>query len=240
MKTDALAQEIPSLEIEETKDGTPTLFVPSLCEHYHSVFGARTESEYIFIGQALRKWTDVHPGSCTVLEVGFGTGLNALLTLLEAETRGAGVLYHTFENVPLPLDLIRDMWQKSLRKDEWILMEKIHEADWNRAIPLSDRFTIFKHCADLLSSDLPPADVIYMDAFAPEKTPLLWTEDFLGKLYNAAGDGARFATYCAKGEIRRRLRRVGFRVFRTPGPPGGKREILTAQKDYGIFPEHSN
>lgn len=230
MSTDELTSSNFELQIEETKDGSPTLFVPSLVEHYHSTYGARTESEYIFIGQGLREWRTRDMKPCTILEVGFGTGLNALLTLLEAEKTGLQILYHTFEINPIAESLVEKLWEKSLPEKEWLLMKEIHSADWDKAVPLTERFTLFKHNADLLQSDLPMADVIYMDAFAPEKTPDLWSLDFLRKLFDSAKDDARLSTYCAKGEIRRRLQSVGFLVHRTPGPPGGKREILTAVK----------
>ena len=232
METDDLISLLSGIEIERTEDGSPTLFVPGLEERYHSNRGARTESEWVFVRQGLRTWLQRSGGACTLLEAGFGTGLNALLSLLE--TMGGGgreLLYHAYEINPLPLPLIREMWQGTLPGEEMTLMEQIHSAEWDVPVRISASFVLHKHREDLLTAKLPRADVLYMDAFAPEKTPELWSENFLRKLYEAALPGARLSTYCAKGVIRRRLRDLGFRVYRTPGPPGGKREILTADKD---------
>ena len=220
-----------TLRIEETLDGSPTLFVPDLEEHYHSVKGARTESEHVFVTEGLRARFSKNPDRPAVLlEVGFGTGLNALLSLLETHRDRHPLLYHTFDVNPLSIKLMERMWRDSLGTEEWQWMRAIHEAAWDVPVRLSDFFTLHKHHADLLSAPLPEADIIYMDAFAPEKTPELWSETFLRKLFDAAAPGARLSTYCAKGEVRRRLQAVGFRTHRTPGPEGGKREILTADK----------
>ena len=230
MTTDELLESLSDIEIEETKDGSPTLFVPSMDEHYHSTFGAKTESLHIFVERALKEWYRTNGGHCNVLEVGFGTGLNALLTLLEAERSGLDLTYHTYEIKPLDAALIERMWRDALTEEEWEWMKQIHLAEWDIENRLSPHFTLLKHREDLLTAHLPKADVIYMDAFAPEKTPELWQDHFLQKLYLSAKDGACFSTYCAKGAVRRTLQATGFEVHRTPGPPGGKREILTATK----------
>lgn len=225
--------EAGELIIEETEDGSPTLYVPSLREHYHSTHGARTESMHIFIRHAFRERIALMAQgerAYAVLEIGFGTGLNALLTLMEAERMGVSVLYSTYELYPLSERVTRELWERTLAEEEWVLMQKLHQAKWDREVEISDHFRLFKHHEDLREATLPEADVIYMDAFAPEKSPELWSEAFVTKLSQAARDGAVLSTYCAKGAVRRRLEAAGFEVRRTPGPPGGKREILVAYR----------
>lgn len=218
------------ISIEKTADGWDTLYVPSLDEHYHSVKGALAESRHIFIDCALR----FHEADrVKVLEVGFGTGLNALLTALD--TSKQHVDYYTLELHPLQLeDAMKLNYGNMLGNDDAKrLFQGLHAAKWNEAVDLSPRFTLHKMLVDFMNPEVNlPAyvDVCYMDAFAPEKQPGMWEETALGRLYDSMGHGGVLTTYCAKGEIRRRLLSLGFNVERLPGPPGGKREILRAVK----------
>lgn len=215
------------LEVQRTADGSPTLFVPGLDEHYHSVKGARTESLHIFIDQGMRACRVAAP---RVLEVGFGTGLNALLTWDEADGRHRPVRYTTLECYPLSPAAVR-----ALDYGEPARLQQLHDTPWEQAVPLSPFFTLLKRRADFTVLTLPPSsfDVVYMDAFAPEKQPEMWSEARFAQLFRALAPGGILTTYCAKGAVRRLLQAAGFLTERLPGPPGGKREMLRARKPVG-------
>jgi len=211
--------------IERTEDGSATLFVPELNEHYHSVKGARTESQHIFIDMGLRACADSQP---RVLEIGFGTGLNALLTLEAAEQDQRPVHYTGIELYPLDWEEVN-----TLGYSDNPLFKKLHTAPWEEEIKISPNFTLRKIKGDanvVITTSLLP-NIVYFDAFAPEKQPEMWSEQLFRSLYVHMNTGGILTTYCAKGMIRRLLQTVGFRVERLPGPPGGKREILRATKE---------
>lgn len=210
--------------LEQTEDGSATLFVPELNEHYHSVKGARTESQYIFIDMGLKAVTAACPH---VLEIGFGTGLNALLTLEEAEKKKRPVHYTGIELYPLA-------WEEvdALRYSDNPLFRTLHTAPWGEDVAVTPYFTLRKIQADARRAVNPNGyyDVIYFDAFAPEKQPEMWEEQFLRDIYAGMNNHGVLTTYCAKGTVRRLLQAIGFKTERLPGPPGGKREILRATK----------
>ena len=213
-----------------TADGSATLYVPELDEHYHSVKGAHTESIHIFIQMGMHRAIEIMPQRpLRIFEVGFGTGLNALLTLQEAERLGVDVHYVSAELYPLAWEEIQP-----LGYSQHPLFEQLHQVAWEEDVPMSPHFTLRKVQGDVRQMPLPTADVVYFDAFAPEKQPELWEEDFLQRLFKALSPGAVLTTYCAKGEVRRRLQRAGFGIERLPGPPGGKREILRATVPFAI------
>ena len=162
------------IQIEQTADGSQTLFVPELNEHYHSVKGALTESEHIFIQMGLKHSSVEAPH---VLEIGFGTGLNAFLTLLTADTDQRNIHYTTLERYPVTPALIEQLTYPELicpeRKDDF---QALHQAAWNTDIQLTPYFTLHKVETDFTSYTFPATyDVIYFDAFAPEKQPEMWT-----------------------------------------------------------------
>lgn len=215
--------------IERTEDGSATLFVPELNEHYHSVKGARTESQHIFIDMGLNA---VSAASPRILEIGFGTGLNALLTLEAAEKDKRPVHYTGIELYPLVWDEV-----EALGYSDHPLFRTLHTAPWGEDVAITSRFTLHKMKADFRdvgmcrAENLPsPFDVIYFDAFAPEKQPEMWSESLFRNLYACMSTNGVLTTYCAKGVVRRMLQAVGYKVERLPGPPGGKREILRASK----------
>lgn len=221
--------------IERTEDGSATLFVPELNEHYHSVKGARTESQHIFIDMGLKASTAIQPH---ILEIGFGTGLNALLTLETAEQEKRPVHYTGIELYPLSWEEV-DILNYSNNP----LFKELHTASWNKDVNITPCFTLHKIKGDVnrVISDKqlavigePPTnysfDLVYFDAFAPEKQPELWSEELFRNIYSCMNYNGILTTYCAKGVIRRLLQAVGFTVERLPGPPGGKREILRAGK----------
>lgn len=216
-------------QVEPTQDGSSTLYHEALDEHYHSAFGARAESLHVFIDNALDR--DSNP-SKSVLEIGFGTGLNALLTLLYTEAHPeVQVLYTTYELFPLSDDTIA-AYAGTFADEEGLWLHRLHAAPWGECVEITPRFRLHKIQADArwVTPPSPFATAVYMDAFSPEKCPELWEESRLRRLYDCCASGAYLSTYCAKGVVRRAFQSVGFEVFRTPGPPGGKREILVCRK----------
>jgi tRNA U34 5-methylaminomethyl-2-thiouridine-forming methyltransferase MnmC len=214
---------------EQTTDGSTTLYLPEIDEHYHSVKGAFTEAMHVYIDLAFRhalsKKQLPEGQPLRLFEVGFGTGLNALLTLKAAHEANVKVHYTAIELYPLPEDLV-----EKLNYGDSDLFEKLHHASWNASQALTSNFELNKLHADLLKAKIPPADVVYFDAFAPEKQPELWTIDIFQKIYDALSPRGVLTTYCAKGAVRRALQQVGFFVERMPGPVNGKREVLRATK----------
>lgn len=217
-------------EIEITADGSHTLFVPELNEHYHSVNGAIQESNHVFIDAGL---THCVKADINIFEVGFGTGLNAFLTLMSAEQSSRKVHYTGVEAYPLDLDTINKLnYSEQYSPRYRDLYSKLHTVEWGNSVPITPDFSLTKLHADLTDfewSNLRNIDLIYFDAFAPDKQPDLWTQQIFDHLYHAANNGAVMTTYCAKGVVRRMMQHAGFVVERLPGPPG-KREMLRATK----------
>ena len=215
------------LEIRQTKDGSNTLYVPELNEHYHSVHGALQESQHVFIKHGLEHILE-QKRDVKILEIGFGTGLNAILTLPFALAQKAFVQYDTLEKYPLTMDVVEQLHFEQFILNPELLdhFKKMHAAPWNEPIDLSPYFTLQKIHETLEEFSPPEAyyDVVYFDAFAPEKQPELWTEEVFAKLYNATRPGGILVTYCAKGAFKRNLKAAGFIVEALPGPPG-KREM---------------
>lgn len=209
-----------------TADGSPTLYQPALGEYYHSVHGAWAESSLIFLAYGLEHRAEQTQRPLHVLEVGFGTGLNALLTALWAEHSGRSVHYTTLEKYPLPPEVYAQLSYPQGAE----LFPRLHAAPWDEPCALTPRLTIEKRRADLTACPLPGGiDVVYFDAFSPEAQPELWSEEIFRALFAACAPGAILTTYCAKGEVRRRLTRAGFTPERLAGPPG-KRHVLRARK----------
>lgn len=218
-----------NIEIQTTSDGTPTLYRADIDEHYHSIKGALAESLHIYIDLGWRRVAQKH-GNITVFEVGFGTGLNALLTAKAAADAGIHTTYYTVELYPLSTQTIDSLlkYQPEQYRD---LFKTVNNAEWDTAIEINPYFTIVKLKDNLLTMEIPThPDVVYFDAFAPEKQPEMWNEQVFQKIYNAMPPGAVLTTYCSKGAIRRMLEKIGFTTERLQGPPNGKREVLRAQK----------
>lgn len=217
------------MELERTADGSYTLYVPELNEHYHSVKGALTESQHIFIEMGLKHSPAPEP---RILEIGLGTGLNAFLTLLAAEEMQRKVHYTGIERYPLAEETLRQLdYPGIVGKKHEEDYYAIHQAPWEKETILSPWFTLHKIEGDFTRHTFQKGyDTIYFDAFAPEKQPEMWEQALFNTLYNVLNEGGILTTYCAKGVVRRMLQTAGFTVERLPGPPGGKREILRATK----------
>lgn len=217
------------MELERTADGSYTLYVPELDEHYHSVKGALTESQHIFIEMGLKHSSAPEP---RILEIGLGTGLNAFLTLIAAEEMQRKVHYTGIERYPLAEETLRQLdYPGIIGKKHEEDYYAIHQAPWEKETNLSPWFTLHKIEGDFTRHTFQKGyDIIYFDAFAPEKQPEMWEQALFNTLYNVLNEGGILTTYCAKGIVRRMLQTAGFTVERLPGPPGGKREILRATK----------
>ncbi len=214
-----------------TEDGSHTLLAEQYGVTYHSKFGAVTESAHVFIDAGLRFKAVVQP-ELAILEVGFGTGLNAFMTWLEAERRNLHVRYVGIEAYPLApeeTDLFNFAEQLDVpsRQSDF---RRLHQCAWNRTAKLSEHFSLRKKQIRLEAyRPTESFDLIYFDAFAPQAQPELWTERILSLMYKALNPDGIFVTYCAKGDFKRTLKKVGFEVERLEGPPG-KREMTRGWK----------
>lgn len=210
-----------------TEDGSHTLYLPDMDEHYHSVHGAVQESRHVYLESGFRACSSA---AVSVFEVGFGTGLNALLTAIKAKEMGRSVNYTSVELYPLSIEQACELNYGHLLNEEALFYD-IHAAHWNQFSAVREWFWLQKVKADFSTMQLSENeyDLIYFDAFAPNKQADLWTPDLFDKLFRSMKPNAVFVTYCAKGVVRRMLQSVGFEVERLPGPPG-KHEMLRARK----------
>ncbi|MDE6578334.1 MAG: tRNA (5-methylaminomethyl-2-thiouridine)(34)-methyltransferase MnmD [Muribaculaceae bacterium] len=213
--------------IESTADGSPTLYLQEMDEHYHSVKGALSESLHVYINLAWQKAAG-QKSEIRVFEVGFGTGLNAALTAQKALEKRVKTSYYSVELYPLPKHITDSLIP---HQDNSLIpfFRLVNDAEWDKDVIINPYFSIQKIKGDLFDIDLPSnLDAVYFDAFAPEKQPEMWKESIFRKLYEAMSPEGVLSTYCAKGNIRRMLQNIGFLTERLPGPPKGKREVLRA------------
>ncbi len=219
------------VELKMSDDGSHTLFVPELNEHYHSVYGARTESMHVFIKNGL---THIKKDNIHILEIGFGTGLNTLLATLHKGNKT--IEYHSIEKFPLTTKLENILrFSTNQNEQETLLYQKIHEAPWNLLTEITPGFNLLKWEADLLTIDFSSSyDLVFFDAFAPDIQPEMWSEKVFKNIFNSMCKDGVLTTYSAKGAVRRTLQKVGFSVERIPGPPH-KREMLRAIKQLAVM-----
>lgn len=219
------------LQIISTSDGSHSLLNTEINETYHSKHGALTESLHVFIKNGLTFFCERSAANpVNILEVGFGTGLNAFLTAQHAAVINRSIHYTTLEAFPLP----KEIWQHLNYGDspEAIsLFHKIHEAAWSRVQKISDVFTLLKSKVTIQQVEFPTEsyDLIYYDAFAPSKQPEMWNYPILEKVVQFLRPNGIFVTYCAKGQLKRDLKGLNMEVETLPGPPG-KKEMVKALK----------
>ena len=207
-------------ELVKTSDGSFTLFIPEVQETYHSTHGAVQESMHVFIENGLKA---CDKEEIRVLEVGLGTGLNAMLTLQHATQR---IDYCALEPYPLSKEILNELATSGSDKFEM----KFHASNVGEWISIQENFSFVRMEIGLEEfSSEEKFDVIYYDAFGPRVEPGLWTLERLQQCFNLLNEGGVFVTYCAKGEVRRNLQAAGFVVERLAGPPG-KREMLRGKK----------
>ena len=215
-------------EIVTTEDGSHSIYVQTLDEHYHSVHGAFTESQHVFIEAGLKQLKNSH---IRILEMGFGTGLNALLTFVEANKSNISIYYTGIEKYPLERTITDSLNYESIIDPAWKGMFKlIHDSQWQQEVLIKPGFILKKVQCDMHEmGEVDEFDLVYFDAFAPEKQPELWTEDLFNHIFLSMRSNSILTTYSSKGTVRRNLEAAGFRVEKIPGPPG-KREMTRAYK----------
>lgn len=215
-------------ELKITEDGSHTLFVPELNEHYHSTHGAIQEAMHVYLNAGFNFCTQdpIH-----ILEIGFGTGLNCFLTLIEAQKQKRTVIYHSIELYPIKEEHIQSLnFTDQIQGSDKDIFFHLHKAEWNQEIKITKNFTLNKLQGDLKGFTFPGKyDLVYFDAFAPDIQPELWTQDIFEELYKHLKPEAILTTYSTKGIIKQALRGAGFELKRLPGPPG-KRQMLRARK----------
>lgn len=215
------------MKLIKTKDGSHSLFVHSLNEIYHSENGAITETLHVFIKTGFQAITK---NDFSILEVGFGTGLNSFVTAIEAEKNAKKIHYTTLETTILTSELIEQLNYPEIYPKYQKYFHKIHQVEWNKTEKISAYFSLLKINIDVANFQAEHKfDLIYFDAFSPEIQPELWTGSIFEKMYSLLNNRGLLVTYCAKGQVRRNMQQAGFSVERLPGPPG-KREMLKATK----------
>jgi len=217
-------------EIIITADGSSTIYLPEWKENYHSKHGAIQEAYHVFIKSGLDLFPDGE--NVSILEMGFGTGLNCMISFLETQRRGLKVEYVGLEAYPLPFETIlklNHLGQLQAEKYK-VFYHRMLEAEWDLKVEIHNNFTLHKKVLQFENFDQPENfDLIYFDAFGARVQPELWTEAIFVKMYAALRNNGILVTYSAKGSVRRAMQAVGFEVERLPGPPG-KREMLRGRK----------
>jgi tRNA U34 5-methylaminomethyl-2-thiouridine-forming methyltransferase MnmC len=220
------------IEIIKTDDGSHSLYIPEMDEHYHSTFGAVQEAEFVYIDRGLvpvfERKTEV-----SVFEVGFGTGLNSFMSFLKAKDHSVSIRYDAVEFYPLQEEQYKvlnygEILNEGLNKTEFRIM---HTSDWNVKSRISADFELCKIHSDFhkIELEIDTYDVIYYDAFGPDKQDDMWSVELFRKCFLAMKEGGNMVTYSAKGAVRRAMIEAGFEVEKLDGPPG-KRQMLRAWK----------
>lgn len=219
------------LKIIETEDGSHSLYNPELKETYHSTHGAIQESNHVFIQNGLDYYHKLTGCShINVFEIGFGTGLNALLSQQFSGQHVLPVLFHTIEPFPIPSHIISKLNYRTIELEEGVF-DSLHSAPFSEMIQITKNFQFQKERATLQGIQVDKHenqyDVVFYDAFAPSKQPELWVKSCFEKLKTMLKTKGVLVTYCAKGQLKRDLSSLGFEVQTLPGPPG-KREMIRA------------
>jgi len=213
-----------------TGDGSHTILNAKINESYHSENGAINESQHVFIQNGL---SAIDKKEINILEIGFGTGLNALLTYQYAIEHNKVINYFTIEKYPISHELVKQLnYPEQLKIDPQVFFN-LHNYEWNKSHQLNSNFSFKKYHVNLIDfsfSKLKNIDLVYFDAFSPTKQPELWTESIFKQIYELLLTGGLLTTYSSAGIVKRALRSVGFKVKRKPGPKG-KFHMLNATKE---------
>ena len=225
-------------QLQLTKDGSHTLFNAQLNESYHSTNGALQEGLHVFIEAGLKALLNKNNyENINILELGFGTGLNAILSYIACKNQHIACNYAGIEAYPLDLSLIAQLnYTDWMSEDEIGIFNQMHAGEWNKKSDLNESFSfqklhlniedIAKHPIAIMENNF---DLVFMDAFDPAKQPELWTVEVFTSLYQIMKDAAYIVTYSSKGDVKRAMREAGFIVERLPGPIG-KRHMLRGRK----------
>lgn len=216
-------------EVVVTGDGSKTIHMPELNESYHSTHGALQEAVHVFIKNGLEL---VEKPVINVFELGFGTGLNAILAYRFARENGVKLNYVGVEAYPVELDMLEELdYTSLLNSDELTAFKQMHEVEWGQSLTIDENFSFEKIHSKVeeYESDRTDFDIIFFDAFGPRTQSELWKPDVLKRVGELLKEDGVLTTYCAQGQFRRDLQSVGFEVTKVPGPPG-KREMVVAFK----------
>lgn len=217
-------------EIVQTSDGSTTIFLPEWEENYHSKHGAIQEAKHVFIKNG---FSIFNQDEISILEIGFGTGLNAFITFLKAKESGIIVNYSGVEAYPVDsAEMIQMNYVSELQATEYQSeFQKMHSSEWNVNVKISETFCLMKRQQFFSQiNDIEQFDLIYFDAFGYRVQPELWSTEIFQKMFNALKPGGKLVTYAARGVVKRSMIEVGFTVEKLPGPPG-KREMFRASKE---------
>ncbi|WP_255424504.1 tRNA (5-methylaminomethyl-2-thiouridine)(34)-methyltransferase MnmD [Apibacter sp. HY039] len=214
-----------------TTEGSKTLHIPEWNECYHSQHGILQEASHVFLDQG---FDQIDSDVFSILEMGFGTGLNAFLTCYKAQEENKKITYFTLEKYPVE--------EKELRELEyWKLINKgnaeetyfnLHQAPWGELTEINENFSIMRYNSDffeLINLPVSSIDLVYYDAFGARVQPELWENEIFSQLYGTMSEGALLTTYSSKGSARRAMQHAGFKVEKKEGPKG-KREMVNAWK----------
>lgn len=205
--------------IQKTADGSHTLFLPDLDETYHSVHGAMQEAQHVFIKSGLQHMTSRRQ-SIDLLEVGFGTGLNAMLTLLFGRDNGLAIRYTGLEPYPVEESMVQELnyMDEGFGKVEADLFREMHHLPWNNWTELYPGFQLFKDHKKVEEIEIQSSfDLIYYDAFGPRAQPDMWTDELMVRMFSALRGGGVLVSYCAKGSFKRGLKKPDLNWKNFPG-----------------------
>jgi len=212
-----------------TEDGSSSFFSAEVKQYYHSHFGALQESMHIFIHAGLCSEYLSHLEHISILEIGFGTGLNALLTYFKAEELNKKIYYETVELYPLTFQEAAQLNYPNILDYENVkeIFTTLHSTPWDENVVISEHFTLNKRKISAIDAHFSPStfNLVYFDPFSPDVQPELWTKTVFESIYNSMKENAILLTYCTKGTVKEVMRNIGFEVEKLPGP-AGKREIL--------------
>jgi len=221
------------MKLVKTKDGSHTLVSNEFGEHYHSINGSIQEAEHIFINNGLKA---ISKNKIHVFEMGFGSGLNTILSYYYAKKQKSKIVYHTIEAYPISIEIANQLNYNDFiqEKDFKEIFNKIHTAAWNETQSISPFFKLHKIKSKIEECNLKQTlnnqvDIVFFDAFAPNAQAHLWEEDILQKMYEVLKVDSFLITYCAKGVFKRTLKKLSYEIEPLPGPIG-KREITKAVK----------
>lgn len=215
-----------------TKDGSHTLYSEQFGATYHSIHGAMIEGEHVFIKQGLLFQVErLGLKKLNILEMGFGSGLNAFLTYVANEKLQCQINYHSIEAFPIDLEEALTLnYTQAYSKEQQALFKTLHECEWNKEHVITEYFSLHKYNTSLenFTTNL-KFDVIYYDAFSPTDQPDLWTAEVFTKMHDLLSDNGILVTYCAQGQMKRNMKAADFSIQALPGPPG-KREMTRGLK----------
>ncbi len=220
-------------ELVKTGDGSHTLFIPALEEHYHSFHSSVREALHVYVGNGLLAQAKSGIDRIRIFELGFGTGLNVLVTALAAPDLQQRIEYTSIELYPVDLEkcMRLNYCDHLIASDAKMRFESIHKAPWSQWHELAPAFHLYKFQENFLSWNPKPNsyDLIYFDAFGFRAQEEMWQQEVFDKCFRMLDWGGMLLTYASKGEVRRRMLASGFEVEKLPGPPG-KREMVRATK----------